>query len=90
MTWSDALARRLREVRLEMFGDDGVPLMAEALRLPARTWANYESGVNIPGLVLLRFIEVTGAHPHWLLTGHSRRTLAGSGEPHVRRFELGI
>ena len=85
----DALARRLREVRLAMDGEHGGPLLAEDLGLPARTWAHYESGVPTPGLVLLRLIEVTGVAPHWLLTGEGQRDLAGSGEPHLLRFQLG-
>jgi hypothetical protein len=89
MKRSDALARRLREVRLQMYGEHGGPRLAEALELPARTWAHYESGVTFPGLVLLRFIEVTGVEPHWLLTGEGPRALAGSGESHSRRFQLG-
>ncbi len=54
-----------------MCGERGF-LMAAALNLPARTWANYESGVIIPGLVLLRFIEFTGVEPRWFLTGEGR------------------
>jgi hypothetical protein len=73
------LARNLREVRLKMYGEQGGPLMAEALGVPARTWANYESGVVIPGLVLLRFIQVTGVEPHWLLTGEVVSELADCG-----------
>src|SRR4051794_2778184 len=63
------LARRVREVRVERFGEVGGPLLAEALGLPEQTWANYESGVTIPALVILWFVEVTGANPHWLLSG---------------------
>jgi hypothetical protein len=69
MSKNDALARRLRDIRVERYGEQGGHLLAEALEIPARTWANYESGVSIPGLVLLRFIEVTGVEPHWLLAG---------------------
>jgi hypothetical protein len=91
MSQSTDLARRLQEVRLEMYGANGGPLMASALGLPARTWAHYESGVNIPGLILLRFIDVTGVEPHWLLTGEGRRERAGSGEPcHWRSRSLGL
>ena len=79
MNLSDSLAHRLHHVRLEMHGEHGGPLMAQALEIPARTWANYESGVIIPGGVLLRFIEVTGVEPHWLLTGESRRELTDCG-----------
>jgi hypothetical protein len=65
----DGLGRRLRQIRLEFYGENGGPMLAEALHLPFRTWANYESGVTVPALVMLRFIELTGACPHWLLTG---------------------
>jgi hypothetical protein len=71
------LARRVREVRQELYGDRGVPLLAGELDLPARTWMNYESGVVIPASVILRFIEVTGANPSWLLTGQGDRYTPG-------------
>src|SRR4051794_31087738 len=64
------LARRVREVRETAFGANGGPLLAEALGIPARTWENYEAGVVIPALIILRFMELTGADPHWLLHGH--------------------
>ena len=79
MSPREALARRLREVRLAIYGEHGGPLLAEDLDVPARTWAHYESGVTIPGLVLLRLIEVTGVAPHGLLTGEGRADPAGSG-----------
>jgi hypothetical protein len=37
MTKSDVLASRLREVRLELHGQHGVPRLADALEIPART-----------------------------------------------------
>ena len=49
MNMCEVLAHRLREIRLAIYGENGVPLLAEALAIPAQTWANYESGVNIPG-----------------------------------------
>jgi hypothetical protein len=85
----DALARRLHEVRLTKYGEDGGPLVAEDLGLPAQTWAHYEAGVAIPGFVLLGFIEVTGVAPHWLLTGEGQRDLARSQKPHSRSFRVG-
>src|SRR5262245_64114696 len=69
------LAQRLREVREELFGEDGVPLLAEALHLAARTWRSYEAGVDIPARVLLRFVEISGLSLLWLLTGEGRRYL---------------
>jgi hypothetical protein len=68
-----ALAKRVQEIRLDKFGESGGPLLADALGLPARTWKMYEKGVTIPSLVILQFIAVTGANPHWLLTGHGDR-----------------
>lgn len=69
----DGLCRRLRQVRMELYGEDGGSVLAEAIRLPHRTWANYEAGVMVPAQVILRFIELTGACPHWLLTGEPPR-----------------
>ncbi len=63
------LAQRVREVRLELYGEHGGPLLAEALEVPFRTWLNYENGCTIPATSILRFIELTKANPHWLLTG---------------------
>ena len=63
------LAQRVRQVRLELYGENGSPVLAEALGIPAGTWANYESGVTIPALVAPKFIALTRADPNWLLTG---------------------
>ena len=70
-----ALAARVRLVREERYGLHGGPLLAESLRVPFRTWLDYETGETIPAIVILRFIEVTSAHPHWLLTGEGHRYL---------------
>jgi hypothetical protein len=64
-----AIAGRLRHVRSEIFGDSGVPELADQLGLPPQTWLNFEIGVTIPRDVLLRFLEITGANPVWLLRG---------------------
>ena len=73
-----ALARRVREIREELFGENGAPLLAATLDLPLRTWTHYENGCMIPANVILRFIEVTAASPHWLLTGEGDRYLLTS------------
>ena len=78
---SRVLAGRVREIRRQVFGERGGPRLAEALGLPDRTWRNYEAGVTIPAPVILRFIEVCGASPHWLLTGE--------GEPLVEARPTG-
>ncbi len=71
-----ALAMRIRQVREERYGSHGGPVLAEALRISFRAWHEYESGGTIPALIILRFIEVTEAHPHWLLTGEGNRYLS--------------
>ena len=72
------LAQRIREIRQELYGEHGGPLLAEALELPFRTWHNYEAGCTIPAHSILRFIEVTEANPHWLLTGEGEKYTARS------------
>jgi hypothetical protein len=67
------LAVRFREIRVALYGENGGPLLAEALGIPFRTLHNYESGCTIPALSILHFIELTRVHPHWLLTGHGSR-----------------
>jgi hypothetical protein len=37
--------------------------------LPPRTWQNYEGGVIIPAEIVLKFVDLTGANPTWLLSG---------------------
>src|SRR5918998_6361785 len=68
-----SLAERLRGVRAELFGDRGGPELARRLGIPIRTWYNYESGVTVPGEVILRFVELTGVDPIWLLHGEGLR-----------------
>jgi hypothetical protein len=63
------LAARLRQVRIALYGENGGPLLAQALEIPFRTLHAYENGRTIPGDDILRFIELTGVDPHWLLTG---------------------
>ena len=67
------LAERLREVRVELFGERGGSEMARRLSVPIRTWYNYEAGVTVPAEVLLRFIELTSIEPTWLLHGRGPR-----------------
>jgi hypothetical protein len=66
---------RLREVRIERFGEDEADLatLADALGLPPATWRNYESGVVMPAEILLKLIKETRVLPHWLLTGDGER-----------------
>ena len=75
------LAARIREVRLDLYGTHCGPLLAEKLGIPFRTWYNYETGCTIPATTILRFIELTEANPHWLLTGEGDKFV-----PHGRLF----
>ena len=63
------LADRVRLIREEKYGENGGPLLAEVLGVPYRTWMNFEDGCTMPAEVMLHFIEVTNAEPHWLLSG---------------------
>src|SRR5215213_1486068 len=68
-----SLSERLRAIRAELFGERGGPELARRLGIPIRTWYNYESGVTVPGEVILRFVELTGVDPIWLLHGEGPR-----------------
>jgi hypothetical protein len=81
------LAPRIREIRLDRFGEDGIAGLSEALKIPARTWSNIESGVQISGWIILQFIELTRVEPHWLLTGEGERYQNQSGESGRRAFQ---
>jgi hypothetical protein len=74
-TLKNELAQRVREVRFALYGENGGPLLAEAMGIPFRTLHAYETGSTIPAHSILRFIELTGVHPHWLLTGRGEQFL---------------
>ena len=81
-----SLSRRLREIRQELFGNRGGPELARRLKLPARSWYGYETGVTIPAEVLLTFINQTDANPLFLLSGEGpkyrrRHADVGIAEP---------
>jgi hypothetical protein len=63
------LCERLKLIRIEVFGISGIPELTRQLGIPEKTWSNYERGVTIAGHILLDFIELTSANPHWLRTG---------------------
>ena len=54
-------------------------MLAKKLGLPYRTWYSYEAGAAIPGASILRFLEVTHAHPHWLITGEGEKYMSRDG-----------
>lgn len=68
------LGRRLRLIREEVFGAEGLAELAALLGIPTPTWQSYEEmGELAPAQVLLRFIELTGADPLWLLRAEGPR-----------------
>ena len=69
----DLLAARVREIRVEKFGDEGIAYLSQAMNVPARTWEHFENGVMMPAWILLQFIQITGVEPGWLLTGKGDR-----------------
>jgi hypothetical protein len=71
------LGLRVREIRREMFGENGGPLLAGRLDLPFPTWVGFEAGRSIPALAILRFIELTRVNPRWLLKGQGDKYLGG-------------
>ena len=75
---SQQLAKRLKIIRFELFGEGGIPELAKQLGIPAKTWSHYETGVTIPGEVLVKFIVVTSTDPLWLMTGEGSRVLVRS------------
>ena len=80
------LGERMRLIREELYGVHGAPLLAAELRVSLRRWLEFETGHEIPAELLLRFIQVTDADPHWLLTGEGdcfRRGQRGIAGPTV-------
>ena len=64
-----AFLGRIRQARLETYGEDGIPHLAGELGIAPGTWEDYEAGATIPDTIILRFVCLTGISPHWLLTG---------------------
>jgi hypothetical protein len=67
------VAERLKEIRVEIYGERGGPEIARRLKIPGRTWRNYEVGVTVPAEVILRFIDLTSVEPTWLLFGRGEK-----------------
>jgi hypothetical protein len=61
---NDLLAYRVREIRLDRFGNDGIATLSQAMNIPTRTWEHFENGVTIPAWIVLQFNEVSGVQPH--------------------------
>ena len=77
------LANRVREIRQEVFGEQGGAVLAHRLKLPERTWSHYEAGVTIPATTILDFIRVTGVNPLWLDSGEGEK-FSGTKKPTLK------
>jgi hypothetical protein len=67
------LAARLRDIREDMYGDDGAQFLADAMEIPLQTWLNYESGVAVPAETILELIVTAGVRSDWLVTGQGAK-----------------
>jgi hypothetical protein len=76
------LVGRLRQLRVDRYGEEGGPMLADLVGVPARTWLNYEHAVAIPGEVLLVLIVLTGVEPLWLHAGVGPM-YRGQERPHI-------
>jgi hypothetical protein len=85
---NDRLSYRVQQIRRETYGEDGSPYLSQALKIPARTWEHYENGVTIPARIILRFIEITGVEPRWLLTGEGERYRDRPARPTLRASQM--
>ncbi len=74
----DFLAR-IAKIRRDMFDDEEMGNLARTLGIPLRTWENYEAGVIMPDLLILKFVCLTGVDPAWLLTGEGQPYAASTG-----------
>jgi hypothetical protein len=87
------LADRLRRIRVEVFGPDGLDELARLSGIPARTWANHESGITMSAVIMLKFIELTTVEPRWLLNGQGPKlrdpaTLRGNEQSLAPEYHL--
>lgn len=81
---SASLGQRLRAVRVEVFGPDGIDVLAGRLGISAQTWRNIEEiGGLITAAQLFAVVELTGANPAWLLQGEGPRYRVAHGPQRV-------
>ncbi len=76
---------RLRQIRRQVYGEQGIPVLAEALEIPEGTWENFEAGVTIPTPIIIQFLALTGIDLHWLLTSDGEPNSGDSTGQHSTR-----
>jgi hypothetical protein len=67
------LADRLREIREDVYGENGGEVLADALKITPQTWLGYESGVVVPVKIVLQLMVMARVDHHWLLTGQGQK-----------------
>jgi hypothetical protein len=81
------LADRLRQLRLEIFGEYGAPILARQLGIATRLWLGYETGRTVPATILIRLVEMTPIDAAWLLNGRGPMYRTSiSATPHLGLF----
>jgi hypothetical protein len=63
------MASRVRQIREELYGSNGASCLALSLEIPQRDWEAFEMGEQMTAELMLAFIEITGANPHWISSG---------------------
>jgi hypothetical protein len=66
---SSMISARVRTVRIQRFGEHGGPMLAQLLGISRCRLARIEAGGPIPAEIILKFINLTGVNPSWLLSG---------------------
>jgi hypothetical protein len=84
------IGARCRVIRMDLYGAS--QQFHRDMPASYRNWWNWERGVEMPGTVMLRFLELTGASPVWLLRGTGPRYAAdiNSQSPTIRSLALRV
>ena len=63
------LPARLAELRRDLYGEHGGPLLAMMIGISFGEWFGYEQGKPVPAGIMARLSRVTGVELGWLRTG---------------------
>ena len=63
------LSKRMRAIRVDLFGENGAFLLASLLGIPEGKLTRMEANGPISAHLVLAFIAITGANPRWLQSG---------------------
>lgn len=75
------LSVRIRQVRQEQFGAQGVRQLAQLLGVSDLAWLDFEAGSGVPAHILLDFIDLTGVSALWLMCGEGPKFRPESATP---------